>query len=484
MRLPHASALLVASLVLTAPGVRAMPPEVHRALQALKNYEPQDVEVLEVLRALEENRGAPSADRREAAFLRTAVSADLWLLAEFDGRNGLRERLARHWKRDAEATLELLVSRLQRFAFGIYAAPARDARAALLHLVGGRPFEAPPQGDRTGLLYVRAVLEAAQGPEPLEALSALAPDPCAQPEAGGCTELERRFEVRGRRAAAALRAAGGHLLRARRAAEGADPLVSALANRIAAWRDALRRLDLRPAPRLPDTLHVPVRSATEPWGDVDVVLFVEQDALHLAEPPRLGFDGRGPALRTSILPALPHFERLALPRRHRPAIRPLPEVVDRLLPLVRGGTSGLAFSVAEDVPAHLLARVLRSAEAAGFERLALLARDASGGRARIVPVELMRGIDAVRAGTDARDLFVRVRLGGFTLRAGRRVQDVPRIREGERLHFDVPTLVALSRQRPYQRAIVGYMSSVPSAVVLDALAGLHAPQRPVALLLP
>ncbi len=466
-----------------ADAAHAMPPQVFQALNALRSYEPSDVEVLENLKQLEEDPSAPSADRREAAFLRTAVSADLWLLAELDRLPSLRTEIARHWGGSPADTLQILLSRLQRIRFGIYAAPADDARRALLHVSEGAPFDAPPQGDRSGLLYLRAVVEAAQGPHPLQALASMAPDPCPPPARTECEEPARRFGTKGRRAFAALQAAGERLRSSLHAAEQGDPFAAALSSRLETWRDALTRVRLHPTPRLPEALLVPMDAEAEPWTNEDVVLLVHPEAVEVAAAPRILFDGRGPVLEDSEVPVFPETERVPLPRRYRPAIRPLPRLVALAARLARHGARSLAFSVDAEVPAHLLARVLRSFETGGFERIALLARSEERS-ARIVPVQLLHGTEISRTGTDAHALFVRVRLGGFTLRAGRRTRDVPRVRQGERLHFDVATLVAISQRAPYRRAIVGYMGTAPSAAVRDALLGLRTSQRSVALLLP
>ena len=175
--LPLLASVLPFGLLGGSPAL-AMPPAVHRALLALQHYDAHSVDALGPLAELEADHSAPSADRREAAFLRTAVSADLWLLSELDARPTLREQLARHWDLPEARLADTLLSRLRRISFGVYAEPARDAAAALEHLLRGRPFTSAPDGDRSGLLYAREVLEAASRPDPLEALAALAPDPC------------------------------------------------------------------------------------------------------------------------------------------------------------------------------------------------------------------------------------------------------------------------------------------------------------------
>ncbi len=489
--LPLLAALLPLGPLGAAPAL-AMPPAVHRALLALQRYEAHSVEALGPLAELEADRSAPSADRREAAFLRTAVSADLWLLSELDARQALRAQLARHWGLPEAQLPDVLLSRLRRISFGVYAEPARDAAAALEHLLRDAPFTEPPTGDRAGLLYAREVLEAASRPDPLESLVALAPDPCPPsarrgPESGPetrCPSPEARFGPRGRRAAAALRAAGRHLTRCLEAAHRGDPLCAALHTRLAHWRERLQRVVLAAAPRLPDALPVaPAPPTHDGWAEVDVLLVVDAKGVSFGAVPRLTFDGREPTIAPGPVAQLPELERIPLPETFRPAIRPLPDVQRALAATRTAGVRRFVFGAAAGTPAHILARVLRSAVAADLEPVGLLVADAHR-TARLVPVNVVPRPASLMAGEPGRALQVRVRLGGFTLRAGRRVRDLPRVRSERGLRFDFDALVSASRDGRYQRTVVEYMTAAPSEVVIGALVHLAAPGRPVALLLP
>ena len=214
-----------------------------------------------------------------------------------------------------------------------------------------------------------------------------------------------------------------------------------------------------------------------------MLLVVDAKGVSFGAVPRLTFDGREPTVAPGPFAQLPELERIPLPATFRPAIRPLPDVQRALAAARAAGAERFAFAATPGTPAHVLARVLRSAFAADLAPVGLLVADEDR-TARLVPVDVVARPVSLAAGQTERALQVRVRLGGFTLRVGRRVREVPRVRSERGLRFDYDALVAASRNGQYRRTVVDYMTAAPSEVVLGALVHLAAPGRSVALLLP
>jgi hypothetical protein len=124
----------------------------------------------------------------------------------------------------------------------------------------------------------------------------------------------------------------------------------------------------------------------------------------------------------------------------------------------------IALAATPDAPAHVIARVLASAQRAS-RAPTFLARRAPDGTLRGVPLALADRDEIGVAG----DLVVRVRLGGYGVaRARGREQSLPRVRgAGGQLVFDLDGLAASLERTPHRRTVLDAMASMPAHDLFD-----------------
>ncbi|MFW5921215.1 MAG: hypothetical protein ACOCUS_05190 [Polyangiales bacterium] len=461
--------------------------QLHDARLDLARYDLEGERTIDVLRRLERIATRPhiaDADAREARFLRAMAATDLVVAAVRTDDETLLQRVAGAFDVSPDAVAPTLEGELRSLMFGIYAAGARDAVAALEVIESMSAGEAPDWTEHGGLrrdaLFVAAAVRQATGADdPVGALAALADDPCdAMIEL--CPVPYAHFDAKARRAMGALVQARGALDRLARAADGGDPLPRALAPALGSDREHLRGVVLRPSPRVRDLSLSPASPGARPVR-ADLMVEVSEDRVRWGWMPRVRLDGEGEIVVDAPgTPVLPKTDSLALPRDFRPAVSPVADVREAFEELARAGADRIAFGATPSTPAHVLARVLKSAEEAQMQPAAL-AGIGEADTLRGVPVKLVR---ARHAGDLSSQVRVKVRLGGYSLVTPRGSTDLPRVRDEQGLRFDVAGLLARAEAEPIDSAQLDFMTVVSSGPVTAAAFRIAPEKQPQTLVLP
>jgi hypothetical protein len=471
--------LVIGSTLLRPSAVSAAPADlryVHQLRSDFTRYDLGPGGVLERLSALSDDalRELEYRERSEARFLRSAVAADLLLIAVLRGDDALRTRLAAAVDIDPRDLFDYLDQELAAVQRAAFEQPAHRARRMLAIARGDAEAELGVDlGVRHDLLLLRRIARLLERqPDPLRALSPLSAEPCAATEgaadAASCGALYARFPAEGRRALAVLEAVGQAIGRVQ-AATRRDPLARALSPQLRALVDAIGAVTLRVLPQLDAGLQLPVVSGHGSPAP-DMVLIVERDGVRIGHVPGARLDALGHlTIVADSDPVLPHTQRMRFEHRLQRWTHPIAEVVELLERFERatGVRPRIAIGSAGDVRAHVLGCVLLSLRRAGHDRALLLARDADG-LAATTPMELVTLAETRRRARSG--LRVRVRQGGYSVVGfGVRAQRIGRVWRDERFEFDVERLDRALRWRRFKRADVSFMSRAPAEQVTPAV---------------
>ena len=312
----------------------------------------------------------------------------------------------------------------------------------------------------------------------MTALAPLVPDPCA----GGaerCPAPYRHFGSRGRRAVAATVALFevAASLRARAAAD--DPFSAALIRDGLISTDALAALELAPPDWAPTVGAVDSGAVAAPVA-VDALVVVGVDGVRVGWVPTVRFEADGAPVVSAGGPLLADsgavFSLRADPTSYiRPILGLGVHLATRLASAER-----VAIAVEPGVEAHMLSRVLRSAEQAGVEIDALTTVGVDG-VPRGVSFRAVREQDPTERGA----LGVFVRVGGFSVHPPRAAfVSLPRIRRANAWRFDLSGLDRLADGAGRGHVRLRYMSTAPAALVLRAAAVVAPSDGPLALVVP
>lgn len=383
---------------------------------------------------------AGDSSGEEASFLQLAVGADLSFVADFTGDAALRSRVAETFGVAPDALHEQLTRGLGAMAHGIYEQPAK---LALRGLAAEPDLNA--HDPRSDALFLRRTLgDVAESALP-ERLAQLGREPC--PAAVSCQAPYAGFGPHMRRAlwlGLQLMDADQRLVRA---AQQGDPLASALSQPLAGLRATLESLRLPVLPQLESELQVDAPdSAPEHGLQLAGIWAVSgQRVLYYAVPRR--------SLAELRAPRAPEAPETVMTLHDLPSYtRPLDEVVrsaQNALQRQPGAEFGATASA--DVPSHVFGRLLVSLTKAGIATPVVIGRTSSG-------EWVGEPVHVTLASPDApgpiADIRLRIRLGGYTLRVGDLVSDLPRVQDAVGYHFDVPKLsAALARSTAHSAAI-------------------------------
>jgi hypothetical protein len=414
-----------------------------------------------------EHAGDPAGE--EARFLHLAVGADLSFIADFTGDTALRARVAETFGVAPDALHEQLARGLGALAHGIYEQPAKLALRGL-----ATEPDLNAHDPRSDALFLRRML--ADVPEPAlpERLAELGREPC--PAAVSCKAPYAGFGPSGRRALWL----GLQLLdadeRLARAAQQGDPLAVALMKPLAGLRAALAEVRLPVLPRLEPELQVTAadRPPPEHWLQLAGLWAVSgQRVLYYAVPRRtlaeLRASSAAPAPQTVLtLHDLPSYTR------------PLDEVVQSARDaLAQQPDAAFGATASADVPSHIFGRLLVSLTKAGIATPIVIGRT-SGGDWIGEPVHVT--LASPDAPGPIADIRLRIRLGGYTLRVGDRISDLPRVPDAAGYHFDVPRLSAALAHSTARSAAVSFMGDLASRQLEAALLCLPKSAQRVELL--
>ena len=389
------TALLLAPLGAARAQDPAAAPELAAAQAALARYDladPRTYEALGTLRRLADANG-PAAPTARA--VRAYAAVDLLVAATVLGDATALERLGQALgTSDRAAMSALLDAELARTPSGALAVAAREARATLAALDG----RAAAHGARNDAI---ALVTAPTDPAAFRARVRERFDPVID----STLEIVPEHANEVRRIIAAMQA----LTVAQRAAQAGDPLLLAIRARIDSTRARLSEIVV----------------ADTAFDDIDVILTITPAAVTFGYVPRtrVGPDGR-PVLDSGT-PSWPATTSVALPSELPPIVRPIEGLAAQ--PAITSARRGrVAVHVEGDVPAHLVARIVRS-----LEQTPLAITHVAGSAGR-VPVAFVHE-DAVPADATR----VSMRPGGYAVehRGGRRVE-LPRLRVEGHWRFD------------------------------------------------
>lgn len=432
--------------------------------------------------------GLSAVEHAESRFLRAAAASDLLILARLRGAPALGPALEAALgvaPGSAAAHLDAELAACTRPPYGELAAQVRASLALA--------SEAPPwswtrlsamRGSQRDLLLLHQIAAmSGTAQDATAALSAYAADPCAA--SAECPAPYSHFDAPGRRAVAALAEAGSALSRLHAASAAGDPLAAAAIIELATFTTTLPAIELRPALR-PEHAAAWLDAAGQPIEPApQLLLRIGEDRAHYVLAPRVRLDADG--LVELVSPDEPDIAAAGeLPVRASLAafIAPAPELVDFLRRvLATDAARSIAVAVDVGVPARTLGRTLVSLQRAGWDRAVLIDR-AHAPRSGAQPVRI-----ALASATDSAasaELALRVRLGGYSLRARDRdaALDIPRIRGEEGLRFDTATLATELAGRSYAVSQLSFMADVASDQVTSAALELGKSSRSLELLLP
>ncbi|MFO0710250.1 MAG: hypothetical protein U0353_10445 [Sandaracinus sp.] len=354
--------------------------------------DPRTYEALETLRHIADANG-PQAPTARA--IRAYAAVDLLTVATVLGDTTAIERLnAALGTSDRAATVALLDAELARTPAGALAVAAREGRATLA-AVEGRDCPHSARNDAITLVTAPADLAA------FRARVRTRFDPVID----STLELVPEHANEARRIIAAMRA----LASALRAAEAGDPLLLAIRPRLEAARTRLSEIVI----------------ADPSFDDIDAFLTLSPTGIAFGYVPRthVGPDAR-PVLDSGT-PSWPATTSVALPTTFPPVVRPIDGFAAQ--PAISGARRGrVALRIDGDMPAHVVARVVRSLEGSPLA-ITHLATPTTR-----LPVTFLREdtvpADAVR---------VQIRPGGYAVeRRGGRRSELPRLREEGHWRFD------------------------------------------------
>ncbi len=418
-----------------------------------------------------------SADRREARFLLSVLSADLLVLAKLNDDPQLHARALKAWG----GSLGDLDKELRAISRGVYASVARDARHALRVVQGGDPSWYQISGPRRDVLFLLRVQNAlgeqtdASASSRVRIMARFGRDPCASSDR--CSEPYARFDKTGRRAVNAL-ADLGRVIRRLQSDPHGDPFMMAIQGAVAAVKvedssTFARNLVLAPALKPIRSLALTRAPASTTTGSIDAVVAVGIEEIAWGFLPRVGLSASGePVVLERRGPVLPKTAIIRVSQELRPVPQALPELTE-LFAEVIGTEAAVAIGAKPKTPAHMFTRAMLSARRAGVNVRTLVAKTDVGALS-------FRAFD-VDDSERGQGVQVYVRLGGFSVRTPGGTQTVPRVRDGSQWRFDWDEL---SRVTPARRKVsIRYMSGAGLEVVLGAAFKLAHERHPLVLAL-
>jgi len=475
-----AVAALVSGLPFAAPAsAQTVSETLSSARVVLGAFDVQAPETTNVIAALGQvgsQEGDP-VTRRHARFVRAVAAADLVVISRLRSDRDLFERAATAYGETPDtlvAALDQDLARLRRW----YPETVADARGAL----GRSVRHALPSEDREHVRSQAAFFGFAMSRLAwADAVSALAPlvaDPCAA-GLNVCPSPYRHFGTQGRRAVAAVIALFEVAAFLRSRAESGDPFSAALVREGLTSTAPLQSLELSPADWAPTVGAVsgPARGAAV---RADAMVVVSADRVRVGWAPTVRFSSQGTAVVSAAGPFLADAnEAFGMDPHPAAYVRPIDGLGPHLATHL-ANAERIAIAVEPGVEAHMLSRVLRSAEQG---RVAIHALTTVGTDA--VP----RGVDfrAVREEdpNDRDSLGVFVRMGGFSVRRPHASHiTLPRIRRADAWRFDLRALDQVADRAGRGHVRLRYMSTAPAELVLRAALAVAPSDAPLALVVP
>lgn len=469
-----ASSLLSSTIIeaqATAPAREASPETSSAVLSALVPYDldgERTIQALSVMRG--EARLLASGKRREELnFMRAVALSDLWVIARVTGRDALEALVAQSLGVERAAVPAALDTELAAVDRGVVRDVVGDARQAVRMTQGAPQASADANGfglrSQSLLLgrVIAAVEKSADAREHAARLSALAEDPC--PQASACGPLYKNFDKSGRQAVHALVLAS----KAVKALDhgGQDPFVMAMVSTFASQARALKTIMLQPNVLLPKAQTRVHATQGAPGNVPDVLVLVSEGRVEYAFTPRVRVDDDGEVgLDESDQPTFPALAEVKIEGTFAPFVRPIDGVVKALAELhKRFPSARVAVGATPEIKAHMVARTLLSAQAAGFTQLAMVGAN-SEGELRTVELELVGALRASEVGP--RELSVVVRLGGFSVKRQGPTVSIPRLKNENGFVFDFASLTSSVRPGNAKSAKLTFMSDVAAETVTEA----------------
>jgi hypothetical protein len=423
----------------------------------------------------EEHNDEPEAE--EARFLRAAVASDLAFIAQLKGNADLTAAVAQNFGGDASQLDARIGQALQEAARGIYKEPALLAVTALRDS-GEQPGAAP--GTRSDALLVRRAIAEAKLSQPR--FAALGEDPCA-PQAEQCSPELASLDSESRKSLWFLTKVLEAEKRLEKAAKLGDQLAEAV---VPILREARRELPQVAIQFLPDpqalALPWPGQSRVAPATEMHALLFVSSTELSFTrlQQARIGAETTSIEHPDNAFPKRAKLADVPVPHKAT-SVKPVSEWVNALVKLKGEAPSwSVGIVPASGTPAHLLARVLVSLAEAGAEVTQLLARTQLG-QLTSVPVHVL--FPGLRNAKTPADLSLRVRMGGYVIRAGDSETELKRITAGGTARYDISGLARALGRRRFQTASLSFVPDVTADDLFDVLAQLPPSQQPVQVLL-
>jgi hypothetical protein len=470
-------------LVSVLPARAESEPDLQAVRLSLASYDIEHggaLSVLADLQTLSRGKNGPAAN--EVRFLRAAVASDLLILARVSERPDLTAGVAGALAVKPEQLLDHVVSELGQVARTHFRQPALEALETLVRL-NEDPAAAwrEPQvatSVKRDLLYMVNVSRALRDvADPVAVLAPLAADPCT----AECPETYAAFDAQGRRSVAALTEAGHSLIRLQQAAQGRDPLASALSSQLADMQAQLALVTLRPMPRIDSVTETGSATLHAPHAP-DLVLLASGDGVRYGFVPHVQLSVAGEPVLSAPAPALPETQELALPRKLPAYLMPLPQLVQRLrAELSRDANLSVAVALAAGTEVDLLARVLISVRRVGCEHVMLLGRGKEGATSGMA-LSLLSKLEADQVTPAA--LRLQVRPGSYSLRLGGALQRAEPTSDAEVRRFDLAELGNKLAARRFSMADVSFMTQMNADSLTEALFCIAPSAGSTRLLLP
>lgn len=444
----------------------------------LRGYDLRPHGTLRLLGELTACLAQPAQDARadEARFVRAAVASDLSFVATFSQNTLLRDRLAQALGVGPEGLHAFVASELEAVARGVYADAARAALSALDARVERLDALVGQHGVRADALRVRLAARAASTPNVGGVLAAAASDPCSDADVR-CPEPFSHTDTAGRRALSFMQELSAALARLEEAERLGDPLAGALSDATMLDAAKLRALVVRLPPALPNSRALALEDAPGPWPVPSVIVLAGERELRLTHAPAARLSPTGVELVVDRAPTLPQSAALAAIGELEPSARPFDALVSALAAHDPGETRSVGVWLHESLSAQVLSRVALSLRRADVRDTCLLVSSSAGTQ------RLPLRVNVVDPKTPAPSvaLYLRVRLGGYSLRAEQGFVDIPRVQDGNGFHFDLDALRSAVGGSAPASAAISFMPEVASGHLIAAALRVRPADRPLEL---
>jgi hypothetical protein len=264
--------------------------------------------------------------------------------------------------------------------------------------------------------------------------------------------------------------------------EARDPFVMAMRATLDKHLATVHGAELAPNVRLAQAASRAHATQTGAPGAPDILVLVAHDRVEYAFTPRVRVSD-GQARLTSIgEPVLPAMAHVKIGGTFSPFVRPIDEVVTALKVLhQRAPEARVAVGASPDLPSHVWARTFLSAQAAGFDQLAMLGVSQAGDL-RSVAVEVVGPLRAAEVGP--REVNVTVRLGGFSVKRAGPTVTIPRVRGDAGFAFDFDGLLESARPKEAKSAKITFMSDVAAKTLAETAFLMAEGARTLTVVLP